>query len=270
MILSPERLSEEYLSVNSCGIQRLELADSNQLRPKGRVDYHILYIMEGFCYTPVDGKMARAGAGELILFAPHEPQEYHFYKRDRSVSCYTHFTGTGCDALLRKIGLTGRRIFTVGTENAIGELFQRMEYEATIRQPFYEQKCAALLLELLTSFGRGLNPGKREVSFDYRIEEVCRLMAADYAKWNDMSYYADCCCLSLSRFYHVFRQSIGCSPNEYLMRLRVEQAAELLTRTDLAISIVAETLGFADENYFIRAFKKRKGKTPLRYRKQLI
>lgn len=54
------------------------------------------------------------------------------------------------------------------------------------------------------------------------------------------------------------------------MRLRVEQAAELLTRTDLAISIVAETLGFADENYFIRAFKKRKGKTPLRYRKQLI
>ena len=270
MILSTEQESNEYLCVNSCGIQKLGISDISALRPNGRVDYHILYLMDGSCYTPVDGQMIRVEKGDLILFEPHEPQEYHFRSGEDSVSCYIHFAGTGCNSLLQELGLLGRRISKVGLSGSIGECFQRMEYELLLRRPFYDKRCAAQLLELLTAFGRGLKANEPEVKFDRRIDEVCQQMILDCGEWHDVRYYAEKCCLSLSRFHHLFRQTMGCAPNEYLMRLRIEQAASLLVRTDMGVTDVAEVLGFKEMNYFSRAFKKRLGKPPLQYRECLI
>lgn len=271
MIISTERTTDAYLSLNSCGIQKLDAADASRYRPKGRVDYHILYLMDGCCYTPKDGKMIRAKKGDIVLFEPGEPQEYHFYRTDRSVSCYLHFTGTGCRGLLAELDLAGKRIRTVGTAAVIGECFQRMEYECLLRRPFYEQRCTALLLELLTAFGRGqaLRTPEAEEKYDHRIDEICQSMVQDCGEWHSMAYYAEKCCLSVSRFQHLFRQSTGRTPNAYLMQLRLEQAAALLTRTDMAVADAAEMLGFKDPNYFVRAFRKYMGKTPMRYRKHL-
>ena len=42
--VSTERTSEEYLSLNSCGIEKLSERDRGSMRRQGRVDYHILYI----------------------------------------------------------------------------------------------------------------------------------------------------------------------------------------------------------------------------------
>lgn len=45
-IISTESLSSEYIAVNSCGCQKLDI-DTGSYRPDGRIDYHILYIYEG-------------------------------------------------------------------------------------------------------------------------------------------------------------------------------------------------------------------------------
>ena len=47
MIISSEYLSNEYLHLNSCGIEFLCDKDYSTLRKNGRVDYHILYIAKG-------------------------------------------------------------------------------------------------------------------------------------------------------------------------------------------------------------------------------
>ena len=86
-----ERLSTEYLELNSCGEQGMDHVAQRSARKNGRVDYHILYIAAGSCYVLLDGVEHRASVGSVILFHPHEPLCYRFSEEERSVSLFLHF-----------------------------------------------------------------------------------------------------------------------------------------------------------------------------------
>ncbi len=66
-----------------------------------------------------------------------------------------------------------------------------------------------------------------------------------------------------------FRRYLGRSPAEEIRRVRLEKGRELLARTDMSIGEIASSCGFANGTRFGVAFRKRYGKTPLAYRKQL-
>jgi YesN/AraC family two-component response regulator len=70
-----------------------------------------------------------------------------------------------------------------------------------------------------------------------------------------------------SYFSSLFRQEIGITFTDYLNQLRVGQACHLLTDTDLRIVEVAAAVGYDDQSYFTRVFRKYKGITPGTYRK---
>ena len=77
---------------------------------------------------------------------------------------------------------------------------------------------------------------------------------------------------AISKFtlYGLFREEFGTTVNEFILEKRMELARQLLQqRQDLNITQVASSCGFADYNYFIRAFKERTGLTPLQYRKRI-
>lgn len=68
--------------------------------------------------------------------------------------------------------------------------------------------------------------------------------------------------LSVSRFSAVFKQQFNLSPHQYLLSLRINHAAELLTKTELSQASIAEYCGFANIHHFSKTFKKTKGLSP--------
>ena len=78
--------------------------------------------------------------------------------------------------------------------------------------------------------------------------------------------YADICNLSSSRFTHIFTKTLGISPKQYLIKIKIEKAIELLENTELPIARIAELVGIADCNYFSRIFKKHTSHSPKFYR----
>ena len=74
--------------------------------------------------------------------------------------------------------------------------------------------------------------------------------------------------LHLSPYYlaHVFRETCGYSPAQYLLRRRIGEAQGLLLSTDLPISAIAERVGFETQNYFNMQFSKHVGMPPTKYR----
>ncbi|MGZ4858098.1 MAG: helix-turn-helix transcriptional regulator [Candidatus Angelobacter sp.] len=60
----------------------------------------------------------------------------------------------------------------------------------------------------------------------------------------------------------IFRQEFGETLGEYLNRIRVRTAAELLANSDLPLSTVALDLGFYDQSHFTRVFRQLTGTTP--------
>ncbi len=78
------------------------------------------------------------------------------------------------------------------------------------------------------------------------------------------------CEVGLSKYYFVrkFKSCIGCTPIEYINRLRCERAKKLLAK-DREIGEISELCGFDNFSYFSKTFKTITGTTPSQYRKSL-
>lgn len=68
----------------------------------------------------------------------------------------------------------------------------------------------------------------------------------------------------------VFRAREGQTPGEYVQRLRIRTACELLRQCETSLAAVALDCGFADQSHFTRTFKRVVGSTPGRLRKLLL
>lgn len=72
--------------------------------------------------------------------------------------------------------------------------------------------------------------------------------------------------MSRTSLYYIMRDSIGLSPKEYLSKIRIAKALELL-QTDLSITDISEKCGFSNYSHFIRTFTKNIGVSPLKYKR---
>jgi len=83
----------------------------------------------------------------------------------------------------------------------------------------------------------------------------------------EIAKLASACNMSMSTLLRSFKRANGCAPKEYLLRLRVNCASELLLTTDLDIGEAGLRSGFEDANYFSREFKRATGLSPRSYRR---
>lgn len=65
-------------------------------------------------------------------------------------------------------------------------------------------------------------------------------------------------------------QSFGCTPIEYINKLRIDQAKILLVSTDWSTDKISEVCGFTQSAYFSRVFKKLENLSPNQFRKQYV
>ena len=74
--------------------------------------------------------------------------------------------------------------------------------------------------------------------------------------------------LGMSQFHfsHLFKQSIGTAPYQYLLQQRVERAKQLLKQTDQSIVDIAFTCGFNSHSHLSKQFRQLTGLTPSAYR----
>jgi AraC family transcriptional regulator len=72
--------------------------------------------------------------------------------------------------------------------------------------------------------------------------------------------------ISPTYFASLFKQEIGISPHQYVIRQRVEQAKLMLSKTDLAIADIALQVGFSSQSHLTQQFKRLTGVTPKQVR----
>lgn len=73
-------------------------------------------------------------------------------------------------------------------------------------------------------------------------------------------------CMSQSAFYQYFKNTLGITPLEYVLRARIDYAKKLMADTSITVAEVAYASGFNNLNYFIKVFKTLEGITPSKYR----
>lgn len=81
---------------------------------------------------------------------------------------------------------------------------------------------------------------------------------------------ADLSFLSTRQYNRVFRNAYKLTPKEYIIRMRLDYAGELMKNSTLTLSQIALESGFSDISFFSRIFKQKNGVSPREYRKRLF
>jgi AraC-like DNA-binding protein len=144
-----------------------------------------------------------------------------------------------------------------------------MEHEATHRTPGHEIVLRAKLLDLIAYLSRAYMQGEStETQALQRVGEVIGAMENRYANDWKLDQLAQIAHMSKSNLLTVFRKATGQTPIDYLMRLRIQRAMEMLQKSDRSITEIAFAVGFNDSNYFTRQFRKVTSLPPRQYRIQ--
>jgi AraC family transcriptional regulator len=99
-----------------------------------------------------------------------------------------------------------------------------------------------------------------------RLQRILAYMAERMSEEIPVVELAHACAMSESHFSREFHKSVGMPPHQYLMKLRIERARDLLLGSDARVIDVALDLGFTNSSHFARAFARRYGMAPAAFR----
>ncbi len=144
----------------------------------------------------------------------------------------------------------------------------RLEEELLSARPAAMLGTFGRFIDLLVHLARHGGATDRKDSARFQIGDAIALMNRRFAEPLHVEELTKASRMSRRNFFRHFKAAAGCSPVEYLIRLRLQHAAEKLLDTRLSIGEIAIGCGFYDGNFFCKKFREAFAMTPKDYRKQ--
>ena len=258
--------SDEYITINSCNIQKSGGRPYTVVRERGRVDYHILYVAEGKCLCLYDGAETVMAKGDFVIYPPSVKQRYSFPEGKYVKTLWLHFSGYGVKDILHKLGLSGG-IYRTLTEDEVESCFEKMIYDHSVGTNKSLVAAEGELMRLLSLLSRD-DGEKSSAAYSDAVAKMLKYIHSNWQKPFTVEEVARKINLSESRTAHMFKEAMGKGIHGYIKELRISTAKELLLSTDMSIYEIGEMVGFHDPLYFSRAFKSETGVSPKKYRDQ--
>lgn len=111
---------------------------------------------------------------------------------------------------------------------------------------------------------------KRIDDIDERVLRVIAYIKDNMQQEMTTESMADVACVTKAHLGRLFREKLGCSPIQFVLRTRIQCAQRLLVTTTRSVGSIASEVGFNDVSYFVRLFRQKIGFTPQEYRERLV
>ncbi|SFE74439.1 AraC-like ligand binding domain-containing protein [Paenibacillus catalpae] len=148
----------------------------------------------------------------------------------------------------------------------LGGAIEEMRDEFTRREPHFEAVVRSQLVQFMAFvnryFAKEQERGASHTRGMETVRQVLNAMEADIVRPWTLKELAASAHLSPSRFSALFVQTVGTSPMDYLIQLRLSAAVSLLEASDKKIIEIADICGFRNLSNFNRLFKQHIGKQP--------
>ncbi|MDJ0571051.1 MAG: AraC family transcriptional regulator [Pleurocapsa sp. MO_192.B19] len=142
---------------------------------------------------------------------------------------------------------------------------------ASLNRLYFESLQNTFLLHLLRHHCnlKIINPNLSSGLTQLQRREIIDYINSNLAQNLGLAELATIIRVSPPHFGRLFKQSMGVSPYQYVLKCRIQRAKKLLAEGKITLGQIAQTLGFYDQSHFSRVFRKAVGVTPRQYQKDL-
>lgn len=151
-------------------------------------------------------------------------------------------------------------------------LLDHLRLELNGMQAGYQAAITGIFTELLVFLARCFQEEStgEEAQIVTRLSRVMSRIESQYTEQITLDDLARSANLSKRTLLRYFQNVYYRSPIHYLSELRLSKARELLLHTDLPVQVIGARVGFKDNNYFSRAFRKHTGMTSGEFRQKSV
>lgn len=260
------------LSMYQYGYEQCEPGHS--FGPVTRNHYLFHYVISGTGTLMADDTKGKTQtyhikSGQGFLISPGQINTYFADKTLPWEYVWIEFDGLRVKEALDITGLSPNApVYRPHSKDIREQMMNEMLYiiHHAKETPFHLIGHLYLFLDYLTRSAKITIPVQSSKMSDYYIKEAINYIEQNFQNNITIEDIAAVCGINRSYFGKIFRNSVGRSPQEFLMSYRMVKATELLKLTSLSIAEIGSAVGYENQLHFSRAFKTVYGISPREWR----
>lgn len=232
---------------------------------RGRIlhEFQLVYITKGKGqYASQQIQQCDIQEGTIILI---KPGEWHTYRPDKTSgweSYWVGFSGLGAENL-SSLNL----LIKIGYDEEMVGLYRKILDVSNDERPGYQQLLSGILIHLVAYLCYRANDRTwRDRQVIDKIDKARLIIREKLNTPISPEEIAASLNMSYTWFRRMFRQYTGLAPAQYIARLKIQKAKEMLSVSNKTIKEIAIDLGFESIDYFSTQFRKQTGQTPTHFR----
>ncbi len=240
-------------------------------REKGCPETVFIYCARGAGWCEIVGRRHEVSKHQLLVIPAATPHVYGANDSDPWTIHWFHAVGGNVPHYLEKLQVSiDKPVVRLAADVQLLSLFEEvvrgLEHGSTLTHLTYAAHSLMHLMGVLlrhkNEFWQSQNDMREQVikSIEFMKEHLREPLRISTL----------CAVVNLSRSHYttLFRRMTGYAPLMYLNHLRMQQAVQLLNTTSLSIKAISDQLGFSEQFYFSRAFRRMHGHSPSEHRQR--
>lgn len=229
--------------------------------------YVIEYGIRGRGFIEIDGVEHEMTSGVIAGFAPGMTHKYSVDPKDPLEHIFLVITGSGVEEIFEKCHIIKRGAMMSYEPQRSLEIFSNIIDTGLQKSPFSQELCCVYLKTVLFEQATADVQKGRHHSESERTYHRCRsYIDQNFSEITSVTEVADNCSINIRYMARLFKLYGSIKPQEYVMRLKMNRAGQLLLNSELPVKNIAMLVGFEDPYHFSRNFSKFHGISPKQYR----
>ncbi|KMJ59501.1 hypothetical protein AB685_01075 [Bacillus sp. LL01] len=225
----------------------------------------LVYVTEGKVHYQVEDRPIELSKGNL-LFIPST--KVRAWENDKKES-HRKYTIVFEKDDTSEQGFVGGEVFLFKPRKS-AYYEQRLTFlndQWLSKRTFYEELSQNILLELLIMIAQEKAEWHTSPVKETSVREMQEYILQNYHRNITIEELASISRVTPNYVTVLFKEVIGITPIQYLHQTRINNAWNLISTTSMTIKEIAEYLGYCDQSYFNRMFKKWMGVPPSQVKK---
>lgn len=230
--------------------------------------HELILCLEGRGWVQVMGRRHQVNPGQLVWVNCYHPHAYGAVPRQPWELYWIRIEGRPLDRTAELLGVASQPVFVESDTSNLKLEFERIFGAMIGTRPSDAAGINAAVAEIVgKAFESRLSePGAIQPELPQAVVRALEKMRLYYHQAMRVTELADLSGMSESHFSRQFKAAMGTSPIDWLRRERINQAKRRLIESSDPVKEVARQVGYSDQFFFSKDFKKMVGSTPSEFR----